>query len=185
MSCCTPPVVVLLPPLPHPSHFHLLFVYLPFLVFKSMCSPFVGTNWDTVSLNCFLIPTLKKTLGYVRVREKVWSWWRALILQLSRAYVAFSPLQLKKKISELWKSVQTIKINKNQVWGVRKSCKVGHKVGRTLLFPKVSPTAASLKWFINSHECIAASRCTSILRRAVSFLYGNMCTTTNLWFWYS
>lgn len=39
---------------------------------------------------------------------------------------------------------------------VRELRKVGHKVGRTLISPKVSPTAAFPKWFINSHECIRA-----------------------------
>lgn len=39
---------------------------------------------------------------------------------------------------------------------VRKLLKVGHKVGRALNSPKVSPTAASPKWFINSHEWIRA-----------------------------
>lgn len=45
---------------------------------------------------------------------------------------------------------------------VRKSGKVGQKVGRTLISPKVSPIAASPKWFINSHGRITASKATCV-----------------------
>lgn len=88
------------------------------------------------------------------------------ILQHSRTQTArmwpLPPLQLKKKVKTVQTKCSEDQSKQKPNEQVRKSCKVGHKVGRTLISPKVSPIAASPKWFINSLECITASKATRV-----------------------
>lgn len=163
MSRCTP-VVVLLPPQPHLSHFHLLLVYLSFLVYLSPCVPLCCHK-----LGYSVLAYRKKNTWVCKGEKESVKLVKSADSSTQQGTCGLFSFAVKKKIK--------IKCSDNQSKQepserVRKSCKVGHKVGRTLIFPKVSPIAASLKWFLNSHECIAASTSTSIFRGAVSFLYG-------------